>query len=633
MSDGRKADVWTGPQLAARLLALDGVAPDATLHVLYRDTHRSDGTTEAGYCVPSMPERLDEPAFHSWVAAQGLKGPERLKLGVLVIRETVDDGGLLRDCVLERRRGAVDGPFYGDPARVEFTGAAQGVRLYRAQRNGRLVEVAASPEVTPPWPRLATPFAGEMAALRASHGDAVELLDLREPTLFEEMAGLSAVAHLRLPDGRETACGIGWFGTMAFVLEAAFPRFGVRLELAPGDAAAVDRVLRDNRLVRHDLRLDERGLSVMARRYGGLELFQIRVEDGATLAPYHPRPEAAAGKDQLRWMRYAETAEGLAVLDAWREGGGDDLTVLTGDPKGQVWRHAIDIDGVELWRRPDDGAAVAVPHRERLFPGVVLGAEAAAPPPPDMPVRPPPAEPPPEPGTVLSRVQAYVGVLGAMERVRHAAGAADADALQAALTTLADGLTGIGAPVAARAASGLLRVHEPAAVAPAMIEIKQRLDDELALMRVEPAAALAWIAPDEDAPFGPQVADRFPSCAHDIDEAVRCLALQRPTAAMLHGMRVAQSALAALARLTGVARAAGEGTVPTWRAAVTGLRLGIDRHSEVADALETLRRRWRSPSLLPAAKYTEEEATRALQALAALMQAVALVCDERGEAV
>ena len=77
MSDGRKADVWTGPQLAARLLALDGVAPDATLHVLYRDTHRSDGTTEAGYCVPSMPERLDEPAFHTWVAAQGLKGPER----------------------------------------------------------------------------------------------------------------------------------------------------------------------------------------------------------------------------------------------------------------------------------------------------------------------------------------------------------------------------------------------------------------------------------------------------------------------------------------------------------------------------------------------------------------------------
>ena len=93
-----------------------------------------------------MPERLDEPAFHTWVAAQGLKGPERLKLGVLVIRETVDDGGLLRDCVLERRRGAVDGPFYGDPARVEFTGGGRALSYTRDAKirvfdlNGRAIE-------------------------------------------------------------------------------------------------------------------------------------------------------------------------------------------------------------------------------------------------------------------------------------------------------------------------------------------------------------------------------------------------------------------------------------------------------------------------------------------------------------
>ncbi|MDR3538694.1 MAG: hypothetical protein P4L71_19520 [Acetobacteraceae bacterium] len=629
MSDGRKGDVWTGPQLAARLLALKGAAPEAVQYVLYRETRRADGRLEAGYCVPLVQGRLAEPAFLAWLADQGLTGSDRLAVAVLVIRETLDEAGLLRECVLEQRRGGVDGPFCGEPARVEFTGPAQVVRLYRAQRNGRLQEVAASPEGAPPWPRVATPFAGEMAALRGHFGDAVEVLDLREPTLFEAMAGLSAIAYVRLPDGQETASAVGWFGTLAFVLEADFPRFGVRLDLAPADAAAVDRVLRDNRLVRHELRLDERGLSVMARRHGGLELFQIRVEDdGAVLTPYDPRPEAAAGQDQLRWMKYAETAETLAVLDAWGEGAGEELIVLTGDPKGQVWRHAIDADGVELWRRPDDAAAVGVLHRERLFPGGFLAAETAAPPASVAVRRTEPQAATIDPESLLGRVQAHGGVLAALHQVRSAAEAGDAAACDAALRALAAALAGIGAPVAARAVATLMRGADPTAALAALVEVEARLNDELAFVRLVPMATPAWIEADPDAPFGQAVADRFPSSAYDIDEAVRCLALRRSTAAMLHAMRIVQAGLEALSNLAGL-----EGPVPAWSAAVAGLRQAEDRHPGAAAALDTLRRRWRSPGWLPAAKYTEEEADQVLQALAAFMRIVATACDERGVAV
>ena len=68
-------------------------------------------------------------------------------------------------------------------------------------------------------------------------------------------------------------------------------------------------------------------------------------------------------------MNFAESYEGLAVLDAWHDGTTDDVMVLTGDLSGQVWRHHIDLDGVESWRKTDDEAAIGAVHRERLFPG------------------------------------------------------------------------------------------------------------------------------------------------------------------------------------------------------------------------------------------------------------------------
>lgn len=368
---------WTGRQLAARLLALNGVAPEPVEHVLFRETSAPAAPTRSGYCVPGCSERLDQPAFLAWLAKRTLAGADQLAVGLLILRERLDADGFLQECVLERRRGAVDGPFAGDPARVDFVGAAERVRLYRVQRNGSLKEVAGRPDGVAPMLRDGSGFSGDLAALQTWFGPGVRVAGLREATVLEEMAGFSTVAHVVRPDGRESAGAIGWFGTRAYVVEGAFPRLGARVELAPEDAEATMRVLREHDLVGHEVRADPDGLCLIARQRGGLGLFRIGVLDGvAELAPYHHAAEAGARPDQLKWIRYAERVEQLTILDSWREGAGMDLMTLTGASNGEVWRHAIDPDGVELWRRLEDEAAMAVLHRERLQPGSVVAWEA-----------------------------------------------------------------------------------------------------------------------------------------------------------------------------------------------------------------------------------------------------------------
>jgi hypothetical protein len=261
---------------------------------------------------------------------------------------------------------------------VDFAGAASAVRLYRSHLDGELTEVAPSADTPPPSVRLPEQFAGEHKVLQARFGDGVRVLDAREPTLFEDMVGLSSIVHVRAPDGREVGCGIGWHGAMPFVLEADFPRFATQLELLPEDAQAVDAALHANDLVRGETRLDENGIAIVARRSGGEALFLLRPQAGQVRVEPYGTNRDAAGPDQQRWMRYAETYEGLAVLDSWHDGASDDLLVLTGDASGQIWQHHIDADGVETWRKVGDDTAIGALHREHLFPGTLAAENGVA---------------------------------------------------------------------------------------------------------------------------------------------------------------------------------------------------------------------------------------------------------------
>ena len=136
------------------------------------------------------------------------------------------------------------------------------MRLYRVLRDGRLAEVAGTTDLLPARHHSSEPPGGEQAALRARFGPDTKMVDAREPTLFETMIGCDSIVHVRLADGSEIGCGIGWHGPVPFVLPAAFPRFAVPLVLSRENEAAVQVVLTRDNLVRH-----ERGWTRRASRW------------------------------------------------------------------------------------------------------------------------------------------------------------------------------------------------------------------------------------------------------------------------------------------------------------------------------------------------------------------------------
>lgn len=604
------------------------------MYVLFRATTYADGRQVDGYVVAGQPLARRVPTLDECLPNPPAPGLDRLSVSLLVIHEVLDQAGMIRECTLERRRGAVDGPYYGEPARVEFIGAARAVRQYRALQTGRLVEILTGPEARAegryPLDPIRSDFSGDNEALRAHFGVLPLVLDQREPTLFEEMAGLSAIAHVRLPDGREIGCGIGWHGTAAYVLTADFPRFGQPPALPPEEDKAVEALLRAHGLVRYELRIDQDGLGVMARRPARKELFIIRSgPDGAKLVRYHPGQATTGSPDQQRWLRYIEKHEGRTILDSYLDGPTTDLVVLTADAGGEVCRHHVDEDGVETWRRPDNGAAVAVLHREVLFPDLPDPANSGE----RADTNLPPV------GSLLAKTQAFAAAVDALRAAREASGQAEElpDAVTRAalepLRALSRPLEQLAARFAAAATGLLLRRAEtehidPVAFLRALDDIEARLLDEMASIQVAIMAPGIGLAAD-GAPFGADVETQFPSANYHIEEAVRCLALRRPTAAVLHGMKIMQCGLTALMRRLGV----GEPEEQRWSRLMAALRPVCGNYPAIIEALEKVRRGWRSPGLMPADKYTEEEASTLLHDIASFMQALAAVTDEGGDPI
>lgn len=85
-----------------------------------------------------------------------------------------------------------------------------------------------------------------------------------------------------------------------------------------------------------------------------------------------------------------------------------------------------------------------------------------------------------------------------------------------------------------------------------MIELGNRLEDELRrqwFFHVKPDAVQLY---SDVAPFGEEVARAFPSAGYDITEAGKCLALDRTTAAVLHLMRALEIPLKLMAEAVNV---------------------------------------------------------------------------------
>jgi hypothetical protein len=294
MSSSGRGQVWTSEQLAARLAALRGMVPAVLQHAIYRATIDAASYAHEGYQVPGEARRrLSAEAFDFWLAKRGLAGPERLSVAVLAIRERLGADGNIQDCELEYRRGAVDGPYHGSPARITFTGPARLARFYQATPEGTLAEVAPTPG-NPARPDAETDTAAAMRlAVQACCGDAARILDTREPTVIEAMVGITSVLHVVQANDRAVSCCILWHGPTAVALQADFPRFDVEPSLSDGQSGALEALLEAEGLTACQTRRDEQGLAVIARRPATGDLVLIRFDgETATSSPYVPlRPD------------------------------------------------------------------------------------------------------------------------------------------------------------------------------------------------------------------------------------------------------------------------------------------------------------------------------------------------------
>jgi len=145
-------------------------------------------------------------------------------------------------------------------------------------------------------------------------------------------------------------------------------------------------------------------------------------------------------------------------------------------------------------------------------------------------------------------------------------------------------------------------------------------------------------------PFGGDVNLKFPSATYDIDEASKCIALDRGTAAAFHGIRCLESGIRALARCLGLP----DPTKPAgrnWGAVLTTIKNEMEkRWPSSADrmkgdgeffenahaALAAMQNPWRNATMHLDQKYTTEEARHIFEVVRGFMKKLASRLDEDG---
>jgi hypothetical protein len=143
--------------------------------------------------------------------------------------------------------------------------------------------------------------------------------------------------------------------------------------------------------------------------------------------------------------------------------------------------------------------------------------------------------------------------------------------------------------------------------------------------------------------LGDVVAEAFPSIAYDIEEAAKCLALDRSTASVFHAIRSLESAIRAMARCLGIADPT-KGAERSWFKALSLLRCEIDKRwapnlihdgdarlfHELHATLAAIQNPWRNATMHLDQKYTMEEAQNIFDMVGAFMKKVARRMDEDG---
>lgn len=177
-------------------------------------------------------------------------------------------------------------------------------------------------------------------------------------------------------------------------------------------------------------------------------------------------------------------------------------------------------------------------------------------------------------------------------------------------------------------------------------EIDGRLKDELSLVTafvLEPAKAEMY---EPASPlFGAEVAAKFPSLGYEIEEAGRCLALSRSTAAAFHAIRCLEAAVLALSRCLRIPdpiKAADR----NWGAMLRLIKAEVDRRwptstdrlngdgqifDELYGSLAGMQNPYRNATMHLDRVYTDEDADDLFGVVRGITRRVASRCDEEGE--
>jgi hypothetical protein len=157
----------------------------------------------------------------------------------------------------------------------------------------------------------------------------------------------------------------------------------------------------------------------------------------------------------------------------------------------------------------------------------------------------------------------------------------------------------------------------------------------------------ALFQPDKDHPiFGVVVQNNFPSALYEIDEAAKCLALDRSTATVFHLMRAMERTLFAIRRCLGLP----DSTDPrdrSWGLILQSLRQEVERRNkqqgsnwgnledqhffpDIIGSVAAVKLAWRDPTMHVERNYLPNEAQEVFAAVRTLMQKVASRMGEDG---
>ena len=242
--------------------------------------------------------------------------------------------------------------------------------------------------------------------------------------------------------------------------------------------------------------------------------------------------------------------------------------------------------------------------------------------------------------------------------------AADFDTFRENLNALATLLSEMDLPVSALSAADLLAfldrhratsppehlqvpAHEVHGMASLARDIGANVRRELSarILLTLPFSVTKYYAPKEP-PFGADIATAFASAAFEIDEAGKCFALNRHTAAVFHLMRVLEIGITAARKSLQIPDPI-KPAERNWAVILRKFKEEFDRRNtqkppqwakpenadffaEIHASLDAVKNVWRNATMHVEKTYTEEEAEHVMSAVRGFMKKLASHIDENG---